>query len=91
MINDYTAYGQGEMGDDVVKIQTRLKELGFGKFENGITDFYGEQTAVAVRAFEKQNGLTEDGYAEHDDLVLLFSDKVKPMPKSAEQSAAENQ
>ena len=91
VINDYTAYGQGEMGDDVVKIQTRLKELGFGKFENGITDFYGEQTAVAVRAFEKQNGLTEDGYAEHDDLVLLFSDKVKPMPKSAEQSAAENQ
>ena len=91
VINDYTAYGQGEMGDDVVKIQTRLKELGFGKFENGITDFYGEQTAVAVRVFEKQNGLTEDGYAEHDDLVLLFSDKVKPMPKSAEQSAAENQ
>ena len=66
------------MGDDVLKIQNRLKELGFGKFEDGTTDFFGEKTAEAFKAFEKQNGLTEDGYAEHDDLVLLFSDKVKP-------------
>ena len=90
VINDYTAYGLGETGEDVLKIQTRLKELGFGEFKDGVTDFYGEQTVAAVKAFEKQNGLTEDGYAEHDDLVLLFSDKVKPMQKTEQQSTAEN-
>ncbi len=76
-ITEDTAYGQGDVHEDIKKIQQRLKDLGYGKFEDGITDYFGEKTTEAFKAFQKKNGLDTDGYAGPEALKLLFSDKAK--------------
>ena len=88
-ITDDTAFGQGDENDDIKKIQKRLKELGYGKFEDGITNYFGEMTAKAFKQFQKNNGLDDDGYAGADALRLLFSDKVKPASASSQSSQQE--
>ena len=77
-ITDDMAFGQGDKDNDIKKIQKRLKDLGYGDFKEGITDYFGEQTAKAFKAFQKNNGLSTDGYASPEALRLLFSADVKP-------------
>lgn len=51
----------GSRGEEVRKIQTKLKNWGY---YNGTVDgVYGWQTENAVRSFQKKNGLTVDGVA----------------------------
>ena len=60
---------KGLKGDDVAELQKRLNELGFdaGK-EDGI---FGKKTRKALKAFEKEYGLTVDGiFSESDNLKL---------------------
>lgn len=54
---------QGDRGEDVQKLQTVLKELGFfkGLF---VTQFYGEQTKNAVYEFQKANQLVSSNSDE---------------------------
>ncbi len=78
-IYDGLAYGYGEQGSDVEKIQTRLRELGY--FDAEITGYYGDLSQEAVRLFEQNNNLDADGYASTEDLKLLFSANVKPAPQ----------
>ena len=90
-IDKYTAYGIGDTSDDVAKIQTRLKSLGYGLFDEfGITDYYGEQTAAAFELFQKNNGLDQNGYASSEDLKLLFSADVKPAENTDNNAQQEN-
>ena len=56
----------------------RLQSLGF--FEDEPTGYYGEVSMEAVRSFERENGLEADGYLSTEDLILLFSAEVKPLP-----------
>lgn len=77
-ITEDTAFGQGDEDDDIKKIQKRLKTLGYGEFKDGITGYFGEQTAAAFKAFQKNNGLDSDGYASPEALTILFSADVKP-------------
>lgn len=83
-ITDDTAFGRSDVNEDIKKLQKRLKDLGYGKFEDGITDTYGGMTEAAVIAFKNNNGLGSEnpedttGYLDADMLRLLFSDKVKP-------------
>ena len=74
-IDEYTAYGKGDYDEDFKKVQQRLKDLGF--YNDDITGYFGEISSKAFKAFEKANGLDQDGYASPQDLELLFSDKVK--------------
>lgn len=76
-ITDDMAYGTGEADDHVKYIQQRLKQLGYSQFKEGMTKFYGEETAKAVTEFQKKNGLDADGIAGAETLKLLFSDKAK--------------
>ena len=76
-ITDDMEFGQGDENEAIKNIQQRLKDLGYGKFEDGITDYFGEKTAKAFKAFQKKNGLDQDGYASAEALRLLFSDKAK--------------
>ena len=84
VINDDTAFGRSDVNDDIMKLQKRLKDLGYGEFPDGFTDTYGGQTEAAVIAFKNNNGFGSDnpedtsGYLDADMLRLLFSDKVKP-------------
>lgn len=49
---------KGDSGDGVKKIQYALKSQGYAVSVDGK---FGAQTDTAVRAFQKKNGLTQDG------------------------------
>jgi len=62
---------QGMQGDDVLKLQTKLQELGY---YNGILDGeFGPATRNAVIIFQAQRGLIADGIAGPDTLRELQS------------------
>lgn len=59
----------GSRGNEVRKIQTKLKELGY---YNGSADgIYGVKTQKAVKAFQKNCGITADGIAGPKTLKFL--------------------
>lgn len=74
-ITEDTMFGQGDNDEEFKKVQKRLKELGY--FHDDETGYFGEVSVKAFKAFEKANGLDEDGFASPEDLTLLFSDKAK--------------
>lgn len=51
----------GSRGEEVKKIQTKLKNWGY--YNGSIDGVYGWQTESAVKSFQKKNGLTADGVA----------------------------
>ena len=51
----------GSRGEEVKAIQERLQERGL--YHGDIDGIYGSQTQKAVKAFQKQQGLTQDGIA----------------------------
>ncbi|MDD6050849.1 MAG: peptidoglycan-binding protein, partial [Clostridiales bacterium] len=61
----------GSKGDAVKKVQQRLKELGY--YSYGCDGDFGERTATAVKAFQKMNGLTQDGVVGATTLTKLNS------------------
>ncbi len=67
---------EGAQGEPVSKLQNRLKELGY-LIVDQTTDYYGSQTVSAVAAFQKQNGLQNDGIAGEQTMALLYTDQAK--------------
>ena len=66
-----TSYKQGAKGDDVKELQRRLIEL---KYLTGTADgSFGASTKTAVKAFQKDAGLTADGVAGTGTLNKLFA------------------
>ena len=59
----------------IATTQLKLKELGYkvGKVDG----IYGKNTAAAIKAFQKNNGLTEDGYAGKDTINKMLTEDVK--------------
>lgn len=53
------ALREGDRGSDVRTVQEKLKRWGY--YSGEVDGIYGTQTASAVRAFQKKNGLTVDG------------------------------
>ena len=52
------AFRTGDQGEDILKIQNRLNDLGYSVVADGD---YGSATAAAVRAFQADRGLDCDG------------------------------
>lgn len=52
-------YRQGDSGDAVVTIQTKLKRWGY--YTGAVDGIYGSATVSAVKYFQRSNGLTADG------------------------------
>ncbi len=70
-----TTLKNGSTGEDVKKMQQRLKELGYLK---GSADGdFGDATEQAVRNFQATNGLTVDGKAGPATLNKLYSSSAK--------------
>jgi len=65
----------GAQGDEVTRLQTRLKELGF--YSGEVDGQYGQGTAAAVTLFQNQHGLTADGIAGTETLTRLYSDTAE--------------
>ncbi len=71
----WTTLRQGSAGQEVMQLQEALIELGY---LSGTADGnYGKQTAAAVKAFQKANGLTVDGAAGEETQKLLYAGKGK--------------
>lgn len=59
----------------IAATQLKLKELGYDVWK--IDGLYGEKTSSATKAFQKNNGLTEDGFAGKDTISKMLSNDVK--------------
>lgn len=59
----------GSSGEEVVKIQERLKNWGY--YDGNIDGVYGVKTAEAIKKFQEKNGLKADGIAGEKTLASL--------------------
>lgn len=59
----------GSRGSEVTQIQTKLKRWGY--YSGNVDGIYGSQTVVAVKKFQKKNGLTVDGIAGKNTLAAM--------------------
>ena len=62
---------KGSKGNEVKKVQQRLKELGY--YKSSCDGDYGSVTVTAVKAFQKKNGLNADGVCGASTLKKLNS------------------
>jgi len=65
----FAAYRQGDRGEKVKQIQTRLKRWGY--YSGNIDGIYGKKTTEAVKYFQRTNGLTVDGICGKETLAAL--------------------
>lgn len=76
----YAALTVGDKGENVRKMQQKLKALGY--LDGKVDGQYGQQTRKAVAQFQKNNGLDVDGVAGRSTLTMLYEGKnlVTPGP-----------
>ena len=67
-------------GDDVRLVQARLVEL---KYLSAVTGSYDPATIAAVKAFQKQHNLTQDGLVGANTVNLLFDAGAIPYSPSS--------
>ncbi len=60
---------KGDRGDAVKTLQKRLKELGY--YKSYVDGDFGNETVAAVKAFQKKNGLYQDGVAGSQTMKKL--------------------
>ena len=63
------AYKQGSTGSGVKEVQQKLADAGY--YTGSIDGIYGSGTAEAVKNFQRDNGLTQDGIAGTQTLSAL--------------------
>ena len=68
----------GAKGEEVSRLQQRLKDLGY--LDSKVDGKFGGGTKRAVIAFQRRNKLTTDGEAGEATLTLLYSDEAIPAP-----------
>ena len=61
---DYHTHKKGDYAWIIVQMQERLRQDGYLKMDGPSTGYYGDQTAKAVAAFQKANGLDATGEAD---------------------------
>lgn len=72
--NEFIVYQRtvqrGDTGDEVWRVQRRLRQLGYLYNPDGT---YGAMTELSVKAFQHRNGLNENGAADEPTQRKLFS------------------
>ena len=77
---------KGSTGKDVEKLQQALKIK--GHYTGVVDGKYGNNTANAVKAFQKDSGLDDDGIAGKQTLEALYKrSSVTPMPDNTPTAA----
>ena len=66
----------GDEGDDVLRLQYRLQELGYLFVPP--TGLFAEGTEQCVKDFQLLNGMVVTGVADEATIALLFSDEAVP-------------
>ncbi len=67
-----SSYSEGMEGENVRKIQERLKELGIYEYDR-VTGYYGHITERAVKSFQRAYDLEDDGVVGQNTWKVLFS------------------
>ena len=73
----YYAVSNGDKGDDILRIQQRLYELGYLATADLVTGNFGDTTEEAVKKLQEVNGLTQDGMVGRQTINLIYSDEIK--------------
>ena len=68
----------GAKGEDVTRLQQRLKDLGY--LDGKVDGQYGGGTKRAVIAFQRMHGLTTDGVAGQETQEKLYAEDAKHAP-----------
>ena len=76
----YVKLKSGDKGTEVKKLQQALKDLGYNVSADGT---YGPITGAAVTAFQKLNGLDDDGIAGAKTQTVLYSGNAKRYDSSS--------
>ncbi len=80
----------GAIGEVVLRLQTRLQELGY--YTSRLDGVYLTDDIEAVRAFQKASGLKVDGKAGYDTQTALYSENAIPANNgAAEEETAKQQ
>ena len=66
-VNALSKYGSS--GEEVRKIQTKLKNWGY--YNGAIDGIFGSRTLKAVKSFQSKNGLTVDGIVGEKTLAAM--------------------
>ena len=66
----YPTLRKGATGDDVLMLQSKLKELGY--YTGVVNGTYDSATVTAVKAFQKNNNTGVDGVAGAATLRILY-------------------
>jgi hypothetical protein len=80
------AYQQGSGGTEVIRIQTRLRELGF--YAGPADGVFGGGTGSAVKAFQRSLGLIADGIVGEGTWKKLFPNAGFTIPVIHQKSLA---
>ena len=79
LMDEFGVYAQdltrGSRGSDVKRLQTRLNSMYY--LNGGIDGQFGLNTYLAVKYFQRLNGLEETGIADEETQNVLFSEKCK--------------
>lgn len=77
--NDFIRYTEtlkkGSKGEDVKRLQRKLYDANY--LPGGVDGQFGNDTFLAVKYFQRLNGLKETGIADEETQILLFSDEHK--------------
>lgn len=68
---------KGEDGEAVLALQKRLMELGYLAIDEP-TSHFGNSTKYALKLFQRQHELQEDGICGDETYALLYSEDAKP-------------
>lgn len=79
----YTTLKQGSNGESVKKLQKRLIELGY--LSGSADGDYGSATTDAVKAFQKQTGITADGIAGAATQKAVYSSSAASKKTEADE------
>ena len=85
----YVTLESGSKGDQVRKLQQRLKDLGY--YNGSVDGSFGEGTTAAVMAFQLRNNLTVDGKAGPATQRVLYGSTSKityPSMREGEEGAS---
>jgi len=68
---------KGAEGEDVLALQKRLMELGYLAIDEP-TSYFGNATKAAVKLFQRQHNLQQDGICGKETIDMIYSEEADP-------------
>ncbi len=68
---------KGAEGEDVLALQKRLMELGYLAIDEP-TSYFGNATKAAVKLFQRQHNLQQDGICGEETITMIYSEEADP-------------